>query len=804
MGGLIVLIILVPVLILILLISILNRMGEQRRLMETMYDKVRDLGNEVAELSKELNEEKKEETEKQYVKRYQGKTFDPEKPGIKEEALDEPVKEPVQAIEPLYSKVEIPVIPEAGEEKQFDEIFSATETDKEQPKKNTDLEKFIGENLANKIGVTVLVLGIAFFVKYAIDKDWVKESGRVVIGLISGGILIGLAHYFRNRYRSFSSVLVGGGLTVFYFSIAFAFHQYHLIGQTAAFIIMVVISAFAVILSLFYNRQELAILATIGGFITPFLVNTGKENMIALFTYLSILNAGLIILSWFKRWPAINTIALFFTTIIFGGWLIRHSWLEDLPAFPRGVAFLFATLFYLQFVVMNIINTLRLKNKFTAFDFLIYLSINSLYYAAGMVLLSDWNGGQLKGIFTLSTGLFNLFLVFVFYAKKTVDRNFVSLLIGLAITFISLAVPVELKGNYIVLSWAAEAVVLLFLYRRTRIRLLGIASLIIAVLMLISLVLTWLEVYFYNETVLPVIFNKGFITTLVASTSLFLYYWQLRKEKDAWFPGFGDLGLIKKTILILAISVLYFSGLLELYYQFNTRYETASLHIIYLQAYTFAFAAVVLQFFKRDDRYYLLKLLLTYFCFQLYLVCINTTLDVSFSFLKATHNQGLFLAHWIAALILLGLLVDLAKQLFQKGRETWPVYAAFLVWATTAGIILVLSIEMYHILAWTNYHSGTDWAWYENLYYKAGLTILWSCCSFIMMWLGMKYKFRTFRIISLTLFTITLVKLFLFDIRNIPPGGKIAAFILLGILLLVVSFMYQRLKRIIIDESSNQ
>jgi uncharacterized membrane protein len=67
------------------------------------------------------------------------------------------------------------------------------------------------------------------------------------------------------------------------------------------------------------------------------------------------------------------------------------------------------------------------------------------------------------------------------------------------------------------------------------------------------------------------------------------------------------------------------------------------------------------------------------------------------------------------------------------------------------------------------------------------------------MWLGMKKNFRPLRIISLSLFTVTLLKLFFYDIINIPPGGKIAAFILLGVLLLVISFMYQRLKKIIID-----
>jgi uncharacterized membrane protein len=72
------------------------------------------------------------------------------------------------------------------------------------------------------------------------------------------------------------------------------------------------------------------------------------------------------------------------------------------------------------------------------------------------------------------------------------------------------------------------------------------------------------------------------------------------------------------------------------------------------------------------------------------------------------------------------------------------------------------------------------------------------------MWLGMGYKFKQLRIISLALFTVTLLKLFLFDIRNIPVAGKIAAFFCLGVLLLVVSFMYQRLKKIIIEDEEKK
>src|SRR6185503_16760643 len=111
--------------------------------------------------------------------------------------------------------------------------------------RNPNLENFIGENLANKIGIGILVLGIGFFVKYAIDREWISEIGRVFIGVLCGGILIGVAHKMRKTFAAFSSVLVGGGIAVLYLTIAIAFHEYHIFNQTAAFLIMLVITGFA-------------------------------------------------------------------------------------------------------------------------------------------------------------------------------------------------------------------------------------------------------------------------------------------------------------------------------------------------------------------------------------------------------------------------------------------------------------------------------------------------------------------------------------------------------------------------------
>ncbi|WP_299516942.1 DUF2339 domain-containing protein, partial [uncultured Flavobacterium sp.] len=150
--------------------------------------------------------------------------------------------------------------------------------------KNPDIEKFIGENLINKIGILILVLGISFFVKYAIDKDWINEPARVGIGILCGSLLMGIAHKLKKNYSAFSSVIVAGAISVFYFTIAIAFHEYQLFSQTVAFVIMVVITAFSAIVSVSYNRQELAVLTLIGGFAVPFMVSTGEGNYVVLFT----------------------------------------------------------------------------------------------------------------------------------------------------------------------------------------------------------------------------------------------------------------------------------------------------------------------------------------------------------------------------------------------------------------------------------------------------------------------------------------------------------------------------------------
>jgi len=83
---------------------------------------------------------------------------------------------------------------------------------------------------------------------------------------------------------------------------------------------------------------------------------------------------------------------------------------------------------------------------------------------------------------------------------------------------------------------------------------------------------------------------------------------------------------------------------------------------------------------------------------------------------------------------------------------------------------------------------------------KVLFPILWGVLSFVFLWFGIKKQLKHLRIAALYLLALTLVKLVVYDIREVSEGGKIFAFILLGIVLLIISFMYQKIKAIIIND----
>lgn len=692
---------------------------------------------------------------------------------------------------------------------------------------NPDLEKFIGENLINKIGVLILVLGISYFVKYAIDKDWINEPARVGIGVLCGALVMGIAHKLRKNYAAFSSVIVAGAIAIFYFTIGIAFHDYHLFSQTVAFSIMVVITAFSALISLSYNRIELAVLSLIGGFAVPFMVSTGEGNYVVLFSYIIILNIGILAIAYHKKWNLVNLLTYIFTVLLYGGWL-ADDLTNEKPHYLGALLFGFA--FYFIFILMNIINNIRTKGEFSKTQLTILASNTFLFYAAGMAILSNFHP-ELRGLFTTAIALLNLTYAWFLYKKFGLDKKAVYLLIGLTLTFITLAIPIQFEGNYITLFWAVEAVLLLWLSQKSKISSYRFGSVIVHALMIISLIMDW-NLFYNSDLPLRIIVNPIFITGIFAFSSLFAVCFLLKNETE-------NITLLnitfnpqkyKKYVLVLGLFISYLTGLLEIIYQSNSHIESLNSAISLPVLYHLLFSAILTSVLiknKTNEGYQLsiiiavTNIVLFTFGFSNYAFFEHTDI------IRTGNGQPIaFYLHYIS----LAITLYFGYQLFQiqnsinfsffKNRYVAWVAAFFIIYIASSEVMLHGLVLMNSPITLQDIQTSPLFASYKSeipylreliaddfielartKIIKTGFPILWGILAFVFLIIGIKKQVKTIRIIALSLLGLTILKLFLYDISNISETGKIISFILLGILILIISFVYQKIKVLVIDET---
>lgn len=720
---------------------------------------------------------------------------------------------------PLQQKPEPKIhVPEEAN-KTFWEKFSEN---------NPDLEKFIGENLINKIGILILVLGISYFVKYAIDKDWINEPARVGIGILAGALLMGIAHKLRKKYAAFSSVFVAGAIAVFYFTIGIAFHSYHLFGQTTAFLIMVGITAFSCLVSLSYNRKELAVLSLIGGFAVPFMVSTGQGNYVVLFTYILILNIGILALAYHKKWGIVNILSYIFTIILYGAWLFNDIE-EKNPHYLGAILFGFA--FYFVFILINIINNLRTKGIFSSIELGILASNTFLFYGAGMLILNNFHP-EFKGLFTTTLGLLNFGYAWFLYKKFGLDKTAVYLLIGLTLTFITLAIPIQFEGNFITLFWAAEGVILMWLSQKSKITSYRFASVIVHLLMLVSLLMDWANIY-NTSTALTIVFNKICLTGLFAVISLVAIYYLLKEEEENQ-EQFGIIFNPKKYryfVGTISIIIAYFVGLFEVSFQANHYVSGVNSAITLPVLYHLIFSLLLFYGVYKNKTNFSLQLAsiiavanIVFFAFWFS----NYAFYEHEQYIRTGIHQRIgFYLHYIS----LAIIVFFGYKLYQINKEN-PVFELFkkkaVVWMAAFFILYLASSElMLHGLVisnspvtaqdvkssefYKNYQSNELPYLKQQIAYdsiqttrtqiiKTGYPILWGILAFVFLIIGIRKRNKTLRIVALSLLGITILKLFLFDISNASETGKIMAFILLGILILIISFVYQKIKVLVQDD----
>jgi uncharacterized membrane protein len=323
--------------------------------------------------------------------------------------------------------------------------------------RNENFEALVAGRWLNYVGILALLFAVTFFLKYAFDNDWVGPRGRVGIGLLLGSALYPWSQRLLSKgYKYFSEGIAALGTATLYLSLWAGWHYYAIFPQSMAFALMILVTAATFVVAVGRNSERIALLAQIGGLITPVLVSTGENHEVALFTYLAILGAAVLGLAWVRVWHWLLPVQFAATLFFFWGWYDEFYNQTEL-----GVTVLYATIFFVLFAVIPVVRSWR-EGKLEGLEITIVVVNAGAYLTALYEMLWPQDRWTLT-ISVVALAAAHVGAERLLPAGREVHARALRILYGgMALTFATLAIPIRCDGRWITIAWAVEGVILIW------------------------------------------------------------------------------------------------------------------------------------------------------------------------------------------------------------------------------------------------------------------------------------------------------------------------------------------------------
>jgi uncharacterized membrane protein len=668
-------------------------------------------------------------------------------------------------------------------------------------------ESLIGGRLLNWIGALATIIGIGFFLRYAFQNNWITPALRVGIGALAGFVLLGAGDLsFRKGYRIFSQGLVGAGLSVLYLSAYASFNFYRLEDQAMAFALMSAVTVLTFIQAFRFNSLAVSILGWAGGFLTPVLLSTGQANEAALFGYISILDAGLLAIIALKDdWLVLEPLTLVATYIIYLAWYADFYTANDLP---RTAIFL--TVFWGLFYALDVSEIVRTAKKYLAAREIVAVMSSVFYYAALYSILDPDHHAYLA---TVTLGLGAAYLATIAALKRFNPARVTEARFALTgAVLLVIATALRFSGFDTVFCWSMEALALVLaaVYWNEPGVLGGAAALYLAAIVKL-LATSGCYSYGAAEGFVPLLnrralaflglaaagalaaeaIRRGGRAASKAITALFEYSWGLAlfvllavETMDGFgrlISAGGDPQWLQwlEFVMYLAIGVGWMVYALALAAHGAGHRVRAALDIGLFAAGASICTVAIAGF--------------SYQPISDFSPIINV-------------RAGAFAA------VLIGLLIFLGWTGRGLQSKNWPAWSHGAFMAVFCLMIFVLCtaetrdyfariLDLAHRANATNSVDGKlDEALrkYTNQQ-QVALSLVWLVYSILLIGYGIWRRMLSLRIIAIIIFGIAILKIFIYDLSFLETLYRIFSFIGLGLILLSVSFLYQRFKSAIFE-----
>ncbi len=683
-------------------------------------------------------------------------------------------------------------------------------------------EVFVGQKVFSYIGIGILVIGLALGAKVAIERDWFGELFQVVGGYSAAAILIILGLWLKKKYEGFSVVLVGGGLATAYF-MTYASHSYfQYFGQLESFIIMVILTAVTVFTALKYNQELIAILGMVGAYGIPFLLDDGSGRVHIMFTYMAIINLGILAIAFVKYWRGLYYSAFGLTWLIFGSWfLVRYN-----ADAHFHIAVVFMSIYYVTFYSAFLSHKLIQKEEFNAGDITLVLVNSILFFFIGYYILdSTAQGQEYLGLFALGNAVFHFIITLVFYMKKLADKGLFYIEAGMALLFVTIAIPIQFDGKWIPIFFTLEAVILFFIGRIQGIKVYEILSYPMTFIAFFSVCTSLIVDYrpYLTKTGgeaidLNFLGNEIFLGAALACLGFALLSFLNRiKSKRPESPN-GWQVTMDYFLPIMAFALVYFTFFAEIAGYWTQQYNASIISTISTDDWLGWMQETEVIGNKDLLRFRTISIMDYTLVFLGLLAGLNWAIWKNKNFgviLTSVSMFGIFLY----AIIGTYAFTDLSESILgenawsqhfplEKGKLYLYKYASLAVFVVftivqfttsralrlgetfsqwNAGLIhlcalIIISHEFLFVADLNGFSNST----------KTALSVMWAAYAVVLMAIGITKQRGYLRISAFVIWGIVLTKLLLYDLTHLSLEVKTVVFIAIGVLLLIVSFLYYR------------
>ncbi|KFC08454.1 hypothetical protein GTGU_01371, partial [Trabulsiella guamensis ATCC 49490] len=401
-----------------------------------------------------------------------------------------PVSSPVSAMPaaPVH-KAEPAPAPEPPEP----EIVAAKPAQQEKPAAFGGLVSslarwFMQGNPLAKLGIILLFLGLSFLIRYSVEHQLLSLELRLTLTALAAVGLLAFGWYLRHKQRVYALILQGGGTGVLYLTVFGAFRLWDMLPVSLAFGLLVLICATSVGLAILQKALSLAMLASLGGYLTPLLLSTGSGNYVALFSFYLLLSVGILAISVWQHWRELNLLGMLFTFGVGTLWGV-NSWKPEY--YLNSQLFLIANI--LLFGVLSVMLSLRAQNRGQrVVDGILLFAPPLVGYGLQYGITQHMAYGP--ALSALAYGGVYMLLAWLALKRFSIGgKPLVLAALALGGAFATLAIPLALSARWTAMAWALEGVGVLWLGVQQQQRRMSISGTVLLVLALASAITAFMQ-----------------------------------------------------------------------------------------------------------------------------------------------------------------------------------------------------------------------------------------------------------------------------------------------------------------------